>query len=98
MANRTGKERANILRRWFDLMMENSEDLAKILTAEQGKPLAEANGEIAYGASFIEFFAEEAKRVYGELIPGHQKDKRIMVLKQPIGVAASITPGIFQMQ
>ena len=67
-ANRTGKERANILRRWFDLMMENSEDLAKILTAEQGKPLAEANGEIAYGASFIEFFAEEAKRVYGELI------------------------------
>ena len=94
-ANRTGKERANILRRWFDLMMENSEDLAKILTAEQGKPLAEANGEIAYGASFIEFFAEEAKRVYGELIPGHQKDKRIMVLKQPIGVAASITPWNF---
>ena len=77
-ANRTGKERASILRRWFDLMMENSEDLAKILTAEQGKPLAEANGEIAYGASFIEFFAEEAKRVYGELIPGHQKDKRII--------------------
>ena len=94
-ANRTGKERANILRRWFDPMMENSEDLAKILTAEQGKPLAEANGEIAYGASFIEFFAEEAKRVYGELIPGHQKDKRIMVLKQPIGVAASITPWNF---
>ena len=94
-ASRTGKERANILRRWFDLMMENSEDLAKILTAEQGKPLAEANGEIAYGASFIEFFAEEAKRVYGELIPGHQKDKRIMVLKQPIGVTASITPWNF---
>ena len=94
-ARRTGKERATILRRWFDLMMENCEDLAKILTAEQGKPLAEANGEIAYGASFIEFFAEEAKRVYGELIPGHQKDKRIMVLKQPIGVAASITPWNF---
>ena len=94
-ANRTGKERANILRRWFDIMMENSEDLSTILTAEQGKPLAEANGEIAYGASFIEFFAEEAKRVYGELIPGHQKDKRIMVLKQPIGVAASITPWNF---
>ena len=91
----TAKQRAVILRRWFDLMMENSEDLAKILTAEQGKPLAEANGEIAYGASFIEFFAEEAKRVYGELIPGHQKDKRIMVLKQPIGVAASITPWNF---
>ena len=91
----TGKERATILRRWFDLMMENCEDLAKILTAEQGKPLTESMGEIAYGASFIEFFAEEAKRVYGELIPGHQRDKRIMVLKQPIGVAASITPWNF---
>ena len=94
-AKRTGKERATILRRWFDLMMENCEDLAKILTAEQGKPLTESMGEIAYGASFIEFFAEEAKRVYGELIPGHQRDKRIMVLKQPIGVAASITPWNF---
>tara|TARA_B100001057_G_scaffold143765_1_gene143519 strand:+ start:332 stop:1810 length:1479 start_codon:yes stop_codon:yes gene_type:complete len=94
-AKRTGKERATILRHWFDLMMENCEDLAKILTAEQGKPLTEAMGEIAYGASFIEFFAEEAKRVYGELIPGHQRDKRIMVLKQPIGVAASITPWNF---
>ena len=94
-ARRTGKERATILRRWFDLMMENCEDLAKILTAEQGKPLTESMGEIAYGASFIEFFAEEAKRVYGELIPGHQIDKRIMVLKQPIGVAASITPWNF---
>ena len=89
-AKNTGKERATILRRWFDLMMENLEDLAKILTAEQGKPLSESKGEIAYGASFIEFFAEEAKRVYGEIIPGHQKDKRIMVFKQPIGVAASI--------
>ena len=94
-ARRTGKERATILRRWFDLMIENCEDLAKILTAEQGKPLTESMGEIAYGASFIEFFAEEAKRVYGELIPGHQIDKRIMVLKQPIGVAASITPWNF---
>ncbi len=94
-ARRTGKERATILRRWFDLMMENCEDLAKILTAEQGKPLTESMGEIAYGASFIEFFAEEAKRVYGELIPGHQIDKRIMVFKQPIGVAASITPWNF---
>ncbi|GGH33469.1 succinate-semialdehyde dehydrogenase / glutarate-semialdehyde dehydrogenase [Cribrihabitans marinus] len=91
----TGKERAAVLRRWFDLMMENQDDLGTILTAEQGKPLAEAKGEIAYGASFIEFFGEEAKRVYGEMIPGHQRDKRIMVLKQPIGVAASITPWNF---
>ncbi|MGR3569449.1 MAG: aldehyde dehydrogenase family protein, partial [Pseudooceanicola nanhaiensis] len=91
----TGKERAAVLRKWFDLMMENQDDLGTILTAEQGKPLAEARGEIAYGASFIEFFAEEAKRVYGETIPGHQRDKRIMVLKQPIGVAASITPWNF---
>ncbi|AVO37820.1 NAD-dependent succinate-semialdehyde dehydrogenase [Pukyongiella litopenaei] len=91
----TGKERAAVLRRWFDLMMENAEDLGTILTAEQGKPLAEAVGEIAYGASFIEFFGEQAKRVYGETIPGHQRDKRIMVLKQPIGVAASITPWNF---
>jgi succinate-semialdehyde dehydrogenase / glutarate-semialdehyde dehydrogenase len=91
----TGKERANVLRKWFDLMMENQDDLGTILTAEQGKPLAEAKGEVAYGASFIEFFAEEAKRIYGEMIPGHQRDKRIMVLKQPIGVAASITPWNF---
>ena len=91
----TSKERANILRRWYDLMMENADDLATILTAEQGKPLAEAKGEITYGASFIEFFAEEAKRIYGETIPGHQRDKRITVMKQPIGVAASITPWNF---
>ena len=91
----TGKERANILRRWYDLMMENQDDLGTILTAEQGKPLAEAKGEIAYGASFVEFFAEEAKRIYGEMVPGHQRDKRIMVLKQPVGVAASITPWNF---
>ncbi|MDG2339895.1 MAG: NAD-dependent succinate-semialdehyde dehydrogenase [Paracoccaceae bacterium] len=91
----TGKERAGILRRWFDLMMENADDLGAILTAEQGKPLAEAKGEVAYGASFIEFFAEEAKRVYGETIPGHQRDKRITVIKQPIGVVGSITPWNF---
>ena len=94
-AAKTAKERANILRRWYDLMMENADDLGTILTTEQGKPLAEAKGEIGYGASFIEFFAEEAKRIYGETIPGHQPDKRIMVLKQPIGVAASITPWNF---
>ena len=94
-AAKTAKERANILRRWYDLMMENADDLGTILTAEQGKPLAEAKGEIGYGASFIEFFAEEAKRIYGETIPGHHPDKRIMVLKQPIGVAASITPWNF---
>jgi len=94
-AKYTGKERATILRRWFDLMVENTDDLATILTAEQGKPLAEAKGEIAYGAAFIEFFAEEAKRIYGETIPGHQRDKRITVIKQPIGVAASITPWNF---
>ncbi|WP_299852478.1 NAD-dependent succinate-semialdehyde dehydrogenase [uncultured Roseovarius sp.] len=91
----TGKERATVLRKWFDLMMENADDLATILTAEQGKPLAEAKGEVGYGASFIEFFAEEAKRIYGETIPGHQRDKRITVIKQPIGVAASITPWNF---
>lgn len=91
----TGKERATILRKWFDLMMANQTDLATIMTAEQGKPLTESKGEIAYGASFIEFFAEEAKRVYGETIPGHQRDKRITVIKQPIGVAASITPWNF---
>ncbi|MBY6121204.1 NAD-dependent succinate-semialdehyde dehydrogenase [Mameliella alba] len=91
----TGKERAAVLRKWFDLLMENQHDLGLIMTAEQGKPLAEAKGEIAYGAGFIEFFGEEAKRIYGETIPGHQRDKRITVLKQPIGVAASITPWNF---
>ncbi|MGH1353710.1 MAG: NAD-dependent succinate-semialdehyde dehydrogenase [Thalassovita sp.] len=94
-ASWTGKERAAVMRRWFTLMMENQDDLGTILTAEQGKPLAEARGEIAYGASFIEFFGEEAKRIYGETIPGHQRDKRITVIKQPIGVAASITPWNF---
>ena len=91
----TGKERANVLRKWFDLMIEHQHDLGVILTAEQGKPLSEAKGEIAYGASFVEFFAEEAKRIYGDIIPGHQRDKRIQVIKQPIGVAASITPWNF---
>ena len=94
-AARTGKERAAVMRKWFDLMMANQDDLGKILTAEMGKPLAEAKGEVAYGASFIEWFAEEAKRVYGETIPGHQRDKRITVIKQPIGVVGSITPWNF---
>src|ERR671919_532755 len=92
---KTAKERAAILRKWFDLMMANQEDLAQILTAEQGKPLAEARGEIAYGASFIEWFAEEGKRAYGDVIPQHQADKRVLVIKQPIGVCALITPWNF---
>ncbi|WBU60811.1 NAD-dependent succinate-semialdehyde dehydrogenase [Paracoccus albus] len=94
-AARTAKERAQIMRKWFDLMMENQDDLGRILTAEMGKPLAEAKGEIAYGASFIEWFGEEAKRIYGETIPGHMPDKRLTVIRQPIGVAASITPWNF---
>jgi succinate-semialdehyde dehydrogenase/glutarate-semialdehyde dehydrogenase len=89
------KERAAILRRWFNLMMENQEDLAKILTAEQGKPLAEARGEIAYGASYIEWFAEEGKRIYGDTIPQPSNDKRIVCIKQPVGVVACITPWNF---
>ncbi|MFV0410626.1 MAG: NAD-dependent succinate-semialdehyde dehydrogenase [Paracoccus sp. (in: a-proteobacteria)] len=92
---RTAKTRAQVMRKWFDLMMENQDDLATILTAEMGKPLAEAKGEIAYGASFIEWFGEEAKRIYGETIPGHLPDKRLTVLRQPIGVCASITPWNF---
>jgi succinate-semialdehyde dehydrogenase / glutarate-semialdehyde dehydrogenase len=92
---KTGKERAAILRRWFDLMMANQDDLALIMTSEQGKPLAEAKGEIAYAASFIEWFAEEAKRIYGDVIPPHQADKRIVVIKQPIGVCGAITPWNF---
>lgn len=91
----TAKERANILRRWFDLMMENQDDLARLMTLEQGKPLAEAKGEISYAASFIEWFAEEGKRIYGDTIPGHQADKRLLVIKQPIGVTAAITPWNF---
>ena len=92
---RTAKERARILRRWYELIMENADDLAAIMTAEQGKPLAEARGEIAYGASFIEFFAEEAKRIYGETIPSHLPGGRIVVIRQPIGVVAAITPWNF---
>jgi succinate-semialdehyde dehydrogenase/glutarate-semialdehyde dehydrogenase len=94
-AKKTGKERAAILRKWFDLMVEAADDLAAILCAEMGKPLAESKGEILYGASFIEWFSEEAKRVYGDTIPGHQPDKRIIVMKQPIGVVGSITPWNF---
>ena len=94
-AAKTGKERSAILRKWNDLMVENADDLGIILTAEMGKPIAEGKGEILYGASFIEWFAEEAKRVYGETIPGHQVDKRITVIKQPVGVVASITPWNF---
>ena len=91
----TAKERSAKLRRWFELMMENQDDLGRLMTMEQGKPLAEAKGEIAYAASFIEWFAEEAKRVYGDTIPGHQPDKRLIVIKQPIGVTAAITPWNF---
>ena len=94
-AARTGKERAQVMRKWFDLCMAAQDDLATILTAEMGKPLAEAKGEIAYGSAYIEWFGEEAKRTYGEIIPGHMRDKRISVLKQPIGVCASITPWNF---
>lgn len=92
---RTGKDRAAVLRSWFNLVMENQAALARLMTAEQGKPMAEAVGEIAYAASFIEWFAEEAKRTYGDIIPGHQPDKRILVLKQPVGVVAAITPWNF---
>src|SRR6202051_1243218 len=92
---RTAKERAQILRKWFDLMMANQDDLANLMTAERGKPLAESKEEIPYAASFIEWFAEEAKRMYGDVIPGHQADKRILVLRQPVGVVAAITPWNF---
>ena len=92
---KTAKERAVILRMWFDLIMENQEDLAVLMTAEQGKPLKESRGEIAYGGSFIEWFAEEGKRAYGEVVPTHQADKRIVVLKQPVGVVGAITPWNF---
>jgi len=92
---KTAKERGQILRRWHDLILANQEDLARLMTAEQGKPLAESRGEIAYGASFIEWFAEEGKRVYGDVIPSGSGDKRIVVLKEPIGVVAAITPWNF---
>jgi len=91
----TAKERAARLRRWYGLMLENQEDLARIMTAEQGKPLAEARGEVAYAASFLEWFAEEGKRLYGDVIPAHASDKRILVQKEPVGVTAAITPWNF---
>src|SRR5512140_1568657 len=92
---KTAKERAAVLRKWFELILANQEDLAKLMTAEQGKPLSESRGEVVYGASFIEWFAEEAKRVYGDTIPTVANDKRLLVLKEPIGVAAAITPWNF---
>src|SRR5574340_462344 len=93
--SRTAIERAAVLRRWFELILAHQDDLARILPCEQGKPLAEARGEIAYGASFIEWFAEEGKRVYGDVIPSPAPGRRIVVLKQPVGVAAAITPWNF---
>ena len=94
-AAKTAGERAAILRRWNDLMLANAEDLALIMTLEQGKPLAESKGEVAYSASFIEWFAEEGRRIYGDVIPSHAADKRIVVLKQPVGVVCAITPWNF---
>src|SRR5579885_2808427 len=91
----SARERSTLLRRWFELCVQNQEDLAAILTLEQGKPLAEARGEIAYGAAFIEWFAEEARRVYGDIIPANTRDRRIITIKQPIGVTAAITPWNF---
>jgi succinate-semialdehyde dehydrogenase/glutarate-semialdehyde dehydrogenase len=93
--DKTAKERASILRRWYELLVENQQDLAKIMTHEQGKPLAESSGEVLYGAAFIEWFAEECKRVYGDVIPTHMSDRRLIVIKQPIGVVACITPWNF---
>ncbi|HWS73581.1 MAG TPA: NAD-dependent succinate-semialdehyde dehydrogenase [Quisquiliibacterium sp.] len=92
---KTAKERAATMRRWFDLILANADDLALLMTSEQGKPLAEARGEVAYGASFVEWFAEEGKRVYGDIIPSWMADRRVLVMKQPIGVCASITPWNF---
>lgn len=94
-SKRTAKERAVILRKWFDLIIANKEDIAVLMTSEQGKPLAEARGEVEYAASFVEFYAEEARRIYGETIPSHRTDARILVLRQPIGVIAAITPWNF---
>ena len=94
-SRKTAKERAGILRRWCDLMMSNQEDLARLMTLEQGKPLTESRGEVAYAAAFLEWFGEEAKRIYGDTIPPHQVDKRIVVIKQPVGVVACITPWNF---
>ena len=92
---KTAKERAAVLRKWYELMLQHQDDLAKLMTTEQGKPLVESRGEVVYAANFLEWFAEEAKRIYGDTIPGHQADKRIVVIKQPIGVVACITPWNF---
>ncbi len=94
-AAKTAKERGAILRRWYELIIAHTDDIGTMMTAEQGKPLAEARGEVTYAASFVEWFAEEAKRMYGDVIPGHQADKRILVLRQPVGVVAAITPWNF---
>src|SRR5437764_962098 len=94
-SKKTAKERAAVLRRWFDLMMANQDDLARLMTIEQGKPLSESKGEVAYAAAFLEWFGEEAKRIYGDTIPPHQADKRIVVIKEPVGVVACITPWNF---
>jgi succinate-semialdehyde dehydrogenase/glutarate-semialdehyde dehydrogenase len=94
-AARTAKERATVLRRWYELIVASADDIGTMMTAEQGKPLAEARAEVNYAASFVEWFAEEAKRMYGDVIPGHQADKRILVLRQPVGVVAAITPWNF---
>ena len=93
--SKTGKERSILLRKWYDLLMANVDDLARIMTSEQGKPLAEAKGEVTYGASFVEWYAEEAKRVNGETLPQFDNNRRLLVLKQPIGVCAAITPWNF---
>ena len=95
LAQDDGEGARRVMRRWFDLMIANQDDLARLMTTEQGKPLAESRGEVAYAACFLEWFGEEAKRVYGDTIPGHQADKRIVVIKQPIGVVACITPWNF---
>ena len=92
---KTAKERAGLMRKWFELIMANQEDLARLMTAEQGKPLAETRGEVAYGASFIEWFAEEGKRIYGDVVPTHAAGKRVLVLKEPVGVVAAVTPWNF---
>lgn len=92
---KSAQERADIMRRWFDLMMEHQDDLALIMTAEQGKPLKESSGEVAYGASYIEWFAEEGKRVYGDTIPAKSGSERVLVIKQPVGVCTAITPWNF---
>ena len=93
--NKTGKERSIVLRKWYDLLMANVEDLGRLMTAEQGKPLPEAKGEVVYGASFVEWYAEEAKRVNGETLPQFDNNRRLLVLRQPIGVCAAITPWNF---